>query len=57
MNIKEHYFTTILSLSVSSNYKQKPIDPRSYETFLNNGIEVITISDANLAVSANLVSA
>lgn len=50
--------TTILSLSVSSETINKsPSDPRSYETFfLNNGIEVITISDANLAVSAATLS-
>ena len=52
------FIATILSLSVSSETINKsPSDPRSYETFfLKNGIEVITISDANLAVSAATLS-
>lgn len=48
------FFSIFLS---SGSINQSPSDPRIYETFfLNNGIEVITISDERLAVSAATLS-
>ena len=44
-------------IAQAGTVNKSPVDPREYETFtLKNGIEVITVSDPNLATSAATIS-
>ena len=60
MQIRHFFLIALLAapiFSYANSVNKSPADPRSYEVFkLDNGLEVITISDENLATSAATLS-
>ena len=62
MHIRRLFLFLIVFLTApiflnANTINKSPADPRSYEVFeLDNGLEVITISDENLATSAATLS-
>ena len=54
---KSLFLLFFFTLSISASINKAPSDTREYATFtLKNGIEVVTVSDKNLATSAATLS-